>query len=666
MLSEIRQLACKINSDHGFNEDQFNILFSDATFHELYFQLHDVDDVSVIDQQTFFACLKAWTQYDPVSRSEGSLERLNFVDLVESITYLVCQEQDISSNHLSKILSTRGVSRKLFPILSCNKDVCSLDLIMTFILESSKSKSIETKNLDRFRLAFLKNFGQDKTEINFDEFKKMIPSKDDFFSERIFRLFDTDKSGTISTAEFCETVQQFSQEDDQSKLAFLFHIYDVNEDGKLYKENFHNVIKACINESGIKLQDDQVRSLAEVLFEDGVQEGESWMRLECFQKQIMKQEGLLENMVFMLNNWLLPDHDKENVKISHKSLKTPRPRLLRSDYYQNNKPMVFTLAGLALMIFIIIVERFVYFSNMSMLTGFTPNLFYMFSRAAGKNILALSIIIIICVLRNTITFLRNCGLGQILPLDHHIYLHKVVGCLIFFFTVIHSICHFINFAVNIQPEPVKYLQLTYQYWEDHFGSDNVFNQYNLPPGCHLADFTETSNCSSDALTVPDSVDDDVVFNDGNLTCQLCDHDSGWSYTDWMLTTRPGLFGLIGGCANPTGLGLLIIMICMFVCSLPIIRRTGHFEVFYFTHYLYVFYYILLVLHAPEFWKWFLPVGILWIGERLYRLVHMFLGRGRTVIEEGNVLPSNVTNLVIKRPQNFNFNPGDWVFVNIPR
>ena len=105
---------------------------------------------------------------------------------------------------------------------------------------------------------------------------------------------------------------------------------------------------------------------------------------------------------------------------------------------------------------------------------------------------------------------------------------------------------------------------------------------------------------------------------------------------------------------------------MFVCSLPIIRRTGHFEVFYFTHYLYVFYYILLVLHAPEFWKWFLPVGILWIGERLYRLVQMFLGRGRTVIEEGNVLPSNVTNLVIKRPQNFNFNPGDWVFVNIPR
>ena len=134
----------------------------------------------------------------------------------------------------------------------------------------------------------------------------------------------------------------------------------------------------------------------------------------------------------------------------------------------------------------------------------------------------------------------------------------------------------------------------------------------------------------------------------------------------MLTVKPGLFGLLGGVANPTGVGLLAIMIIMFICSLPFVRRTGHFEVFYFTHYLYVLYYVLLILHAPEFWKWFLPVGIIWLGERIFRVCHMFAGKGRTVIEEGIVLPSKVTNLVIKRPSGFNFNPGDWVFVNIPR
>ena len=44
---------------------------------------------------------------------------------------------------------------------------------------------------------------------------------------------------------------------------------------------------------------------------------------------------------------------------------------------------------------------------MPMLSGFTPNLLYMFSRAAGKNILVLSVLIIVFVLRLAITWLRN-------------------------------------------------------------------------------------------------------------------------------------------------------------------------------------------------------------------------------------------------------------------
>merc|ERR1719474_1416349 len=305
------------------------------------------------------------------------------------------------------------------------------------------------------------------------------------------------------------------------------------------------------------------------------------------------------------------------------------------------------------MMVIITIERFMYFSHMSMLSGFTPNLLYMVSRAAGKNILALSIIVIMLVLRNTITFLRNHGGVKYLPLDNNIYIHKIVGCLIFFFGMIHSACHFTNFALNIQPDPVKYLQLTYKYWVKHFGKGNVFNQYHFPPGCGFA--ADPQDCPEESLSIPDGVYQGTIYNEGNFTCQVCSWGSKpWSYVDWIFTMNPGLFGIVGGIANPTGIGLFIIMIIIFCSSLPFVRRRGYFELFFFTHYLYVLYLILLILHAPEFWKWFLPVGTLW------------LGKGRTIIEEGSVLPSNVTNLVIKRPPGFHFNPGDWVFVNIPR
>ena len=283
-----------------------------------------------------------------------------------------------------------------------------------------------------------------------------------------------------------------------------------------------------------------------------------------------------------------------------------------------------------------------------MLNGFTPNVPYMLSRATGKNVLYLSILVIMLVLRKTITLLRNLGLGRYLPLDNNIYIHKIVGTLIFVFGTIHTICHFVNFSLNVQPDPVKYLQL----------NGAATDQYQPPSGCwiptNLSDIED--NCSKDSF-----------FLMNNFTCQVCDEDSQpWSIADWIFTMKPGLFGLCLGIANITGCILCIIMIIIFTCSLPQVRRSGHFELFAFTHYLYVVYYILLVLHAPQFWKWFTAIGIIWVLEKLYRIYKIWVGKGKTIIEEAAVLLSNVTNLVIKRPFAFDFNPGGWVYVNIPR
>lgn len=52
----------------------------------------------------------------------------------------------------------------------------------------------------------------------------------------------------------------------------------------------------------------------------------------------------------------------------------------------------------------------------------------------------------------------------------------------------------------------------------------------------------------------------------------------YTMSEWLLTSKPGLFGLIGGVANPTGITLIVILIVMSVCSMPFVRRGGCFEV----------------------------------------------------------------------------------------
>ena len=49
-------------------------------------------------------------------------------------------------------------------------------------------------------------------------------------------------------------------------------------------------------------------------------------------------------------------------------------------------------------------------------------------------------------------------------------------------------------------------------------------------------------------------------------------------TEWLLTDKPKLFGLVGGLANPTGIALIVILVIMFICSQPFVRRGGCFEV----------------------------------------------------------------------------------------
>ncbi|XP_061077625.1 NADPH oxidase 5 [Conger conger] len=133
----------------------------------------------------------------------------------------------------------------------------------------------------------------------------------------------------------------------------------------------------------------------------------------------------------------------------------------------------------------------------------------------------------------------------------------------------------------------------------------------------------------------------------------------WEY---LLTTRPGI-GWVGGLASITGVVLQLIISLMVVCSSTFVRRSGHFEVFYWSHLLYIWTWVLLVLHCANFWKWFVAPGLIFLLEKLVGIAvsHM----GGLYIVEVNLLPSKVTHLVIKRPQFFHFKPGDYVYVNIP-
>ena len=63
------------------------------------------------------------------------------------------------------------------------------------------------------------------------------------------------------------------------------------------------------------------------------------------------------------------------------------PHPFHASYWRNNRPFLFFLFILAAVNIILFIHRAYYFKDFSMLNGFTPNPFYLLSRACGKNLL---------------------------------------------------------------------------------------------------------------------------------------------------------------------------------------------------------------------------------------------------------------------------------------
>ena len=72
------------------------------------------------------------------------------------------------------------------------------------------------------------------------------------------------------------------------------------------------------------------------------------------------------------------------------------------------------------------------------------NGFVIVARGCGMALNFDCALIVVFVLRRTLTFARNTLIGRYLPIDDSIQLHKFTGRVIFFWSVLHTVMHLAN------------------------------------------------------------------------------------------------------------------------------------------------------------------------------------------------------------------------------
>uniref|UniRef100_A0A1B0CH89 EF-hand domain-containing protein n=2 Tax=Lutzomyia longipalpis TaxID=7200 RepID=A0A1B0CH89_LUTLO len=387
-------------------------------------------------------CQEKWIEHLKGRLTEE--KQIDFAEQLESVAYVLCGEGRITFDKFCEIWHAKGILDKLYRLIDTDSlHQVSTHQIMDFIsnLTNARPKTgFDKSSLDRLEHLFRKTVGNEK-EIRREDFKKIVTSKNPFFTERVLQIFDKDNSGSISLQEFIDAMHQFAGQSPEDKIKFLFKVYDLDGDGLIQHRELQHVMRACMEENGMRFSQEQIEDLTMAMFEDADPYNRGAITYEALKNQLEKHGGLLENLSISIDRWLVPLPQETTRKV-----KKPLPHQLTTPYLKNNYVY---LSFLCLFIAInvgLFISRAIQYRE--------SNGFVILARACGQCLNFNCAWVLVLMLRHTITFLRTRGLGALIPLDHHIYLHKLTGVLIASFSLLHTIMHLFNFTLIVANDPV--------------------------------------------------------------------------------------------------------------------------------------------------------------------------------------------------------------------
>jgi len=580
-------------------------------------------------------------------REEGDQE---FVALS---AMLLCGELELRQDTFQAISTKPEVRERLYGLVSPDTDgLVTADQVVERVANTKavgERNELAGENLRWLEKVFKGTVG-DHGEITLNDFKTIVQSKNPFFVERVFQIFDKDDSGSISFQEFIDAMHQFAGQTPDDKIKFLFKVYDIDGDGLIQEAELQHVMRACMEENGMSFADESVEELTGALYQDAKANKQPGITFSSLKSQISAHEGLLENLTISIDRWLVPPKPKR-ITQAFRDAFSSIPRQWSFTYIRNNAQLIFFHIFFWTINLSLIVSRLVEYRNAINVDG-SRNWSIMIARASGQCLNFSCMFVLLPMLRLSVTKLRQKGFNYLLPLDKHVSFHRLTGHLIAIYSIIHAIAHVMNLVINVLVDPVAFLVLNGISPPPHWGVNNSVSQQD-----------QAGNVPSSPLVV--SQDAPVGLYLASSVNVSYNIPTSYSAAEWLLTSTPGLFGLVSGWANPTGVILLLVLSVMVICSMKWVRKSGNFEIFYWTHFLYLLFWLLVILHAPNFWKWFIGPACLFVFEKVISIYKSHSKKGKSYVTTGVVLPSKVVNLVIKRPPNFTFKPGDYIYLNIP-
>ncbi|XP_061411306.1 calaxin [Lethenteron reissneri] len=123
----------------------------------------------------------------------------------------------------------------------------------------------------------------------------MFNMTDDMIMDRVFRAFDKDNDGYISSKEWVEGLAIFLRGTLEERMKYCFEVYDLNGDGYVSREEmFHLLKSSLIKQPSEEDPDEGIKDLVEITLKKMDHDHDSRLSYADFEQSVREDNLLLE------------------------------------------------------------------------------------------------------------------------------------------------------------------------------------------------------------------------------------------------------------------------------------------------------------------------------------------------------------------------------------
>ena len=414
--------------------------------------------------------------------------------------------------------------------------------------------------LESLASAFEQHAGADG-RIDAAKLREVIGLRTGSIADKMFAILDENSDGSISRDEFIGGVRKLVAGSTRDKLSFAFRLHDEDGDGNIDEQELRRMVALGLAEDDVTIGPAEIDDVTRSCFAHADTDGNGRISFGEFEAVMARYPHLLEQMTRTEARWIAPNEDL---------LARLREGPPASSHVLANRRREIVVIAIWVAIHVAL------FAGALLVGGGRPSTLLDKLGDACTACIQLDLgLVVVAAMRRLLTRVRSTWVGRVLPIDHAIGFHRLVGHAVFVFALGHGAARIVSFA---QQSRRPFL-------------DELFSFEGL-----------------------------------------------------------------------TGVIALALLAVMWFFAREVIRRTRHFELFYFTHLLYLPLLVVAAVHAPAILAWSGVAIAALLVEHALRLRR----RGTEVqIVSSMALRSGVTRLELARPPGFSHAPADYVFLRIP-